>query len=192
MPKVVDHDSRRRDITEAILCRIESQGFTGVSVRNVADDLKVSPSAVRHYFPSSEDMLTSALQTVREAQAARLSVSTSTMKEWDVREAWLQALPLDAVRKREAVVWLSTMMATHSPGVRAVLAEANADLNHLCRVTVQQLGCRESLERESKALRAFTDGLTLNAVADPQAFGPEVITFALDTHLARLRQNFAP
>lgn len=191
MPKMVDHESRRREIVDAVLRRIEAHGFASVSVRNVAADLKVSPSAVRHYFPSSEQMLASTLQMVREAQAARLAAGVSPMKDWDVREAWLQALPLDAVRRREAVVWLSTMMAAHSPVVRAVLAEANADLDRLCRVTVEQLGCRESIGIESRALRAFTDGLTLNAVADPQAFDSDVLTLALDTYLARIKLNFA-
>lgn len=191
MPKVVDHESRRREIVDTVLRRIEAHGFASVSVRNVAADLKMSPSAVRHYFPTSEQMLASTLQTVREAQAARLAADVFPMKDWDVREAWLQALPLDAVRRREAAVWLSTMMAAHSPVVRAVLADANADLDRLCRVTVEQLGCRESIGIESQALRAFTDGLTLNAVADPQAFDSDVLTVALDTYLARLKLYFA-
>ncbi|WP_298255507.1 TetR/AcrR family transcriptional regulator [uncultured Arthrobacter sp.] len=191
MPKIVDHESRRRDIVEAVLCRIEAHGFASVSVRNLAADLNVSPSAIRHYFSSSEQMLASTMQVVREAQAKRLGIGVSSMKDWDVREAWLQALPLDGVRRREAVVWLSMMMATHSPDVRAVLAEANADLDHLCRVTVEQLGCRESIAIESKALRAFTDGLTLNAIADPQAFDSDLIVLALDTYFTRITAAFA-
>ncbi|WAP50579.1 TetR family transcriptional regulator C-terminal domain-containing protein [Arthrobacter sp. ATA002] len=188
MPKIVDHDARRREIVDAIIRRIETAGFGSVSVRNVAGDLNVSPSAVRHYFPSSEEMLAFTLRTMRESQAARLP---PPLKDWDVRQAWLEALPLDDLRRREAAVWLSAMTASKSPVVQAVLDEVNADLDHLCTVTVAQLGCRESTATESKALRAFTDGLTLNAVADPQAFDSEAITVALDSYLGRLRQDFA-
>ena len=39
---------------------------------------------------------------------------------------------------------------------------------------------------EATLQRAFTDGLTLNAIADPESFTPEHITVVLDTYLARL------
>ncbi|AWB88085.1 hypothetical protein C3E77_14130 [Mycetocola zhujimingii] len=191
MPKIVDHTARRQAIVDVVIRRIEREGLGGVSVRTVARDLRVSPSAVRHYFPTSDEMLASALTAVRLAQADGLPSPENPDSRWSIREAWEQALPLDARRRREAAVWLAAMTAPSSPGIRDVLEEANADLDHLCRVTVEDLGCpAEAAERESKALRAFTDGLALNALAEPAGFTPEVVLDALNTYLARLKSAF--
>ena len=56
----------------------------------------------------------------------------------------------------------------------------------MCRVTAQTFAPRADVAREATLLRAFTDGLTLNAIADPESFTPEHITVVLDTYLARL------
>ncbi len=176
MPKVVDHDARRMAITRAVARLIERDGIHTVSVRTVAVEAGVQPSTLRHYF-----------QMVRDDQAERLAaLAPAGNPHDDIRQAWLQALPLDAARRTEAHVWLAVTATARDTELRAILRGIEDGLQHLCRVTAQTFAPRADVAREATLLRAFTDGLTLNAIADPESFTPEHITVVLDTYLARL------
>lgn len=69
MPKVVDHEERRRDIAEAVSRIARDRGLQGVTFREVAREAGVSVSLVQHYFGSKENLLIGTL----EIQSARLA-----------------------------------------------------------------------------------------------------------------------
>ncbi len=72
MPKIVDHDERRRQITDAV-CRITLRGGLGAATfREVASEARVSVRLVQHYFGSKAGLLDTTLQHVGERSTARL------------------------------------------------------------------------------------------------------------------------
>lgn len=166
---------------------IEREGIHAVSVRSVATEAGLEPSTLRHYFPSSEEMLAYTIALVRSDQDVRLSTAeqTGNVRE-SIRSAWLQALPLDAARLTETHVWLAVTAVARTENLRRVLAEINAGLDHLCRLTVRTYAPDADQDVEVRLLRAFTDGLALNAVIDPAAFSPDATKKALDVYLQRL------
>lgn len=187
MPKIVDHDARRTAITRAVARLIERDGIHQVSVRTVAAEAHIQPSTLRHYFPSSDQMLAATIQMVRDDQAERLAALAPTgIALDDVRQAWLQALPLDEARHTETHVWLAVTATARDDELRAVLREIEQGLQHLCAVTVRTLAPDSDIAKEAALLRAFTDGLALNAITDKEAFTSERITTMLDTYLERL------
>jgi AcrR family transcriptional regulator/ribosomal protein S18 acetylase RimI-like enzyme len=192
MPKIVDHEDRRRQIARAIVARIEREGIATVSVRAIAADLGSSPSALRHYFPSSDEMLDVTLRMMRDHQQQRLqSARAAGSPAAQIRATWLQALPLDAERRREAQVWLAVMTTARTPALRATLEEMNAGLDHLCRATVAELAPHSSAAVEALHLRAFTDGLTVGALTAADRFTPQRLEQSLDDYLAALRERGA-
>lgn len=187
MPKIVDHDARRMVITRAVARLIEREGAHQVSVRTVAAEAHIRPSTLRHYFPSSDQMLIATIQMVHDDQAQRLAALCPTGDLGDdIRQAWLQALPLDDARRIETHVWLAVTATARDSELRAVLREIDEGLQHLCVVTAQTLAPESDVAQEAALLRAFTDGLALNAITDTDAFTPERITTMLDTYLERL------
>ncbi|MGB3635817.1 MAG: TetR family transcriptional regulator, partial [Rubrobacteraceae bacterium] len=66
MPKIVDHEERRRELAEAVWRVILRDGVEGVSVRNVAAEAGWSTGALRHYVGTKEDLLASATQLLDE------------------------------------------------------------------------------------------------------------------------------
>lgn len=189
VPKVVNHVARRLSITRAVAALIERAGIQKVSVRTVAAEAGLRPSTLRHYFPSSDEMLAGTITMVRERQAARFAqVPSSGDAQADIRTAWLHALPLDAERRTEAHVWLAITAVARTPELRRVLADINDGLDQLCAATVRVYSAGKAHPRESEAmmLRAFTDGLAVMAITEPAAFPEEVITAALDAYLAHL------
>ena len=72
MPKKVDHDARRRQITDAV-CRITLRGGLGAATfREVAAEAGVSVRLVQYYFGSKQGLLDMTQEHVAERSIARL------------------------------------------------------------------------------------------------------------------------
>ncbi|MGP5693715.1 MULTISPECIES: TetR family transcriptional regulator C-terminal domain-containing protein [Corynebacterium] len=190
MPKIVDHGARRDVIGWAVAQLIAEQGVHAVTVRAVAAVAGYQPSTLRHYFPNSDQMLAHALIVVRERQKQRLAtiVWPSDMRT-AFREGWLQALPVDADRLTETHVWLAVSLTARSDVARRILAEINEGLDQLCNATVEALTSPDKQAATALALRAFTDGLALGAIAQPERFTPQRITESLDFYLTSIHNN---
>ncbi len=108
MPKVVDHDERRRVIAEAVYVVIEQRGMEQVSLRDVAKEASVSMGAVQHYFRTKDEMLLFALSHMRERVLTRLTTHLSRLKNPTrrqyIREVARVMLPTDAQARQEAIV----------------------------------------------------------------------------------------
>ncbi|NLZ97477.1 MAG: TetR family transcriptional regulator, partial [Micrococcus sp.] len=50
MPKIVDHEQRRRELAQAIWSIIALRGLSAVTLRSVAAEAGVSMGTVQHYF----------------------------------------------------------------------------------------------------------------------------------------------
>ena len=64
MPKVVDHDRRRAELSEALWRVALRDGFDAVTVRSVALESGWSAGALRHYFPDKAEMVLFAVDLV--------------------------------------------------------------------------------------------------------------------------------
>ena len=56
MPKIVDHDAIRSELLTASLEVFAREGYSGLSMRGLSQELKVSTGKLYHYFPSKEVM----------------------------------------------------------------------------------------------------------------------------------------
>ena len=61
MPKQVDHDERRRQLTEALLRIAGTRGLQAVSMREIAAEAGVSLRVVQYYFTNKQALLESGL-----------------------------------------------------------------------------------------------------------------------------------
>ncbi|ANY06945.1 TetR/AcrR family transcriptional regulator [Pseudonocardia sp. HH130630-07] len=108
MPKVVDHDARRRQIADAV-CRIAAaEGLEAVSVRRVAGAAGLSSPLVQRYFPEKNEMLRFAITdvTARGQQAAQERVRALVARDpgaspvrTTLRAVLIECLPLDDERR---------------------------------------------------------------------------------------------
>ncbi len=56
MPKIVDHAAYRREIVEKATPVFSKHGFNGLGMRQIAQEIGMSKSALYHYFPSKEEL----------------------------------------------------------------------------------------------------------------------------------------
>lgn len=56
MPKIVDHNSYRRELLTQCLSLFAEKGFGVVTMRQIANSLSVSTGTLYHYFPNKESI----------------------------------------------------------------------------------------------------------------------------------------
>ena len=73
MPRVVDHDERRRQIARVVSDIAAERGLSDVSFREVAGRAGVSVSLVQHYFGDKANLLKTTLEIQSEIMSAHVA-----------------------------------------------------------------------------------------------------------------------
>ncbi len=187
MPKVVDHDERRERIAEAAWRVIEREGPDGANLRRIAREAGYTTGVVTHYFRDKRDLMAFAFGLVVERSTSRMAGAAA---EAGAEGALAQLLPLDEERRRETTVWLALMGSSLSnPDLAAELRRRyrrarEATLPMFREALAEaQAGDPDDVADE---LLAAVDGITVDALTDPERFPPERQMALLRRALARL------
>lgn len=194
MPKLVDHEQRRRELAGAVWRVIRGRGIDAASTRNVANEAGWSVGALRHYFSTQSELLTFAMEMVVERIEARVAALAPPA---DVRSAVEQRLhellPLDEERRAENEVWLAYAgRALVDPQLRARHEEVDEALREACLESLSELDQAGrlrpglDLELEAERLHGLLDGLALHTAMRPDRMAPELIRSVLGCHLDSL------
>ena len=73
MPKIVDHDARRRELSMVAASLVANEGVGRCTVRNLARAAGYSTGVVSHYFRDANEMLFAAYQTAYHSSARRFA-----------------------------------------------------------------------------------------------------------------------
>jgi AcrR family transcriptional regulator len=190
MPKVVDHEQRRRELGLAVWRVIRRDGVERASVRTVAGEAGWSPGALRHYFATQSELL---------AFAMRLVLDRATDPRQAVEQVLHELLPLDDERRAENEVWLAfTARALIDPELRAQHNEVHDALHQACASALETLaaagrahtGLATALQVER--LHALTDGLAVHTALRPELMPPKQIVAVMRIHLDALKNEARP
>lgn len=108
MPKIVDHDQRRRELVEATLRIIVRQGLAGATMRDIATEAGFANGALKSYFASKSDLLAATYLFVFEATNRRAEFSTGHLRGIAALRAFAhEVLPVTPELHDEARVVLS-------------------------------------------------------------------------------------
>lgn len=112
MPRLADHDARRRQITDAATRVVAAEGLEATTFKRVAVEAGVSIRLVQYYFGDKATLLRMTLESVIGAAAARFGSELDRLGSGHSADEALLAivrelLPADAPRRREAVVLLA-------------------------------------------------------------------------------------
>ena len=194
MPKIVDHDRRRRELADAAWRVIRRDGLEAASVRNIAKEAGVSLGSLRHYFNSQDDLLSYALGRVGERVRERIANLRLTGDiRRDVATIIEQTLPLDEERLTEAVIWLAYLgKRLTNAGLGALAAKTHDELYGLFRKLLDSM-MRHGLlkpdldpELEARRMHALIDGLAVHGVVSRHAVDHGMIRAIIARHLESL------
>jgi AcrR family transcriptional regulator len=135
VPKFVDAVIRRQEVVDAVFRIIAADGLERASLREVADEAQLAVGSVRHYFASSDELLTHAFAVVVDRIVGRLAAADSRLGDLPPGSAEHNAavmallgefLPLDEERAVDACVWMAFKNAARTKPFLA----AEADRSH--------------------------------------------------------------
>ena len=194
MPRAVNQEVRRRQLTDALMRITADRGLDEVSIRQVASEAGVSIGTVQHYFGTKDDLLLFAFERVADQVVDRIAAIDRGGSVREVlRRVLHELLPLDQPRTVEALVWLAfAARAAVSPPLAAVQARTLARLRGAFTQCLEAAQGRGELPgwvdpaTEAAVLTAVLDGLALHIVTDRAGMPPQTAEAVLDAHLDRL------
>lgn len=194
MPKRVDHDERRRQLTEAMLRIASTRGLQAVSMREVAAEAAVSLRVVQYYFTDKQTLLNSGLTELAarldrrvKARAAAAGGNLSARGLFDVVLGAI--LPSDEQSRLDQLAWTAyytaalTDPALAAAGVTAPNALEDFLTTHLTAAReAGEIDADRDPRTEVATLLALTNGLTssiLGGQRTPEA-GNAILRYTLD------------
>lgn len=189
MPKIVDHEKRKARIAKATWQVILKYGMKGASVRNIAREAKLSPGALRHYFPNQNELYAYAMNLVSERVKKRLGkVMKQDLPPVEKVIAILEEfLPLDEESSREMKVWFHFMYHYYDQG-----EDLNDGIREAVKLVFDYLDAEDLLkedmviELEIERLYAIIDGLAIHKIIRKQQLSNDVVRKVLRTQVESL------
>lgn len=194
MPKIVDHDEKRKQIAEAAWNIIRKEGVEKASIRRVAAEAGMSSGALRHYFSTQDEMLLFIMNNYLEEGKKR-----SQNKEWSenpvqaVEEVLLELVPIDEEKKIETSVWwILALRSLTSDTIKDKKDEMTDGTYELANSMIEILALKGVLsdsmnaELEKSRLTALIEGLSIHALLRPDVYSPEKVKEVIRYHLKTL------
>ena len=186
MPKVVDHEERRREIVQATMRVISRIGLDHTTIKEIAKEAGYSNGVLAHYFTNKEHILIMAHRTAFEAAGKRIKEKAQGLGSIDeMREALYEALPLDEERNLEAHIDVSFWAhAIIDPKLQHVRAESYKGSQ------ARWVGLLEILRSNgivrtsaSNADLAHEIGMIVDALSVEALLFPEIVTVERQKHV---------
>jgi AcrR family transcriptional regulator len=195
VPKLIDHDSRRHEIANAVWRIVVRDGVSAVSIRDVASEAGLAVGSVRHVFGTKAELLEYSMALVHDQTRERVMKHFAVKDPRKFAEAVLaELIPLDDQRRMEMAVNMAVVAESPShPALRGVALDAQKAVAEACAVVLARLQDEKlvrsdaDLAFETERLHALVDGLALHALtADRKDLRPKAILGVIRKHLAGL------
>lgn len=188
MPKIVDHEERRKIIAKSTWNVIAREGLGGASVRSIAKEANLSLGAVRHYFQTQEELLEFAMQLVEEQVTERIlkHLQSSLPPKEQVLNILMELITPEE-KKVEMQVWLEyvSYKIRKKELQKESVHETISEILH----RLKKAGLLKEeivLEEEIVFLHALIDGLALHILMGLVPIERERIRYLLKKELDRI------
>ncbi|MGW1024397.1 TetR/AcrR family transcriptional regulator [Streptomyces sp. NPDC002577] len=194
MPKIVDHDARRREIVAAVWALIARRGLGAVTMRDLAAEAGYANGALAPYFRNKDEILLAAFQYACESTNLRAERAIGDATGLTaLRRLCHEIMPLDETRLLEARVVVAFWdRALHDEQMAAVHSRAMDQWRQWmirCLAEARAAGETTGATRDEQAvdsLLAALTGFQVNALLAPHATTAVRQKAALDGVLAGL------
>lgn len=195
MPKIVDHNRRRRDLVEVAWRVVARSGLEAMTLRDVAAEAGFANGAIKPYFATKASLVEATYSYVFERTNLRVAAAVEGLRGLDaLRVFGLEVLPLDSVRIDEArVVIPFWQVAIHDPDKMEINAAAMGEWRSSMSAWLGEardageITADLPVETLAEGLLTFLLGAQVAAVLDSGVNAPERLEAQLDAHLERLR-----
>lgn len=191
MPKIVDHEQRRRELVDALWDVVNTKGASVVSIRSVAAAAGIPKSNVMYYFPTRGHLLAAAVEQVLGTTTTSANhVLAEPLTVDRLVTILLMVVPTTPKRRRQAEVWrLLNAEESGDPQLTQLLDRFNAQVRAGLQALIDRMAIDGLFDPErdrgleAERLHALIDGLSIQTMANPRRLPPRRIEAVLRTHL---------
>lgn len=195
MPKIVDHEQRRRELIESTWRVIARQGQSGATMRQIAQEAGYANGALKPYFPTKADLLEATYSHVYELTETRIDKATRGLRGLTaLRALCLEVLPVSPYLLDEARIVVSFWDTAAQDHDRGQLIAESLDRWHgrISRMLNEtdadgELRSRVDITSTTGAILGFLQGSQVTAVMAPESFSPDLLRAQLESYLDLLR-----
>ncbi len=194
MPKVVDHDARRKDFIEAAYATILEEGLENTTVRGVARKAGYTTGALVHYFKDKDELIRAALNYFGDELRDRMVEAHQQQSGLTaLRATLIQALPTDKRSGESWRVWLALWY--HSEGNPDMRAEQRrryrewfGRVEELLKEACDAGELNPALDavEEARGIVAYVDGLGVQYLMSGGRLARTKLIRMIDAYLDRL------
>ncbi|MBK8197054.1 MAG: TetR family transcriptional regulator C-terminal domain-containing protein [Acidobacteria bacterium] len=167
MPKIVDHEERRRALATAAVDAIAEGGLEDVRLADIARAAGVTTGAIAHYFPDKDAVLAAALEEVCTRLLARIGTPDGPPSLAEIAEA----LPVNKEMRKAWRVWLAYWgRAPFSEKLRLIHQQYYLDIETALFEDLQH--AVPDARRTAQAIIAVVDGVGTRATLEPESWPP--------------------
>jgi AcrR family transcriptional regulator len=195
MPKIVDHESRRAEITKAVIRSIAKEGLANVTIRGIAREGGFSSGTLAHYFDSKEALIDFAFDEI--SKQAFLRIGTRALRCTQAREkvrVVIEELTPQPSDEHDSVISVSFWAAARqNERLRQKFHEVYENLRtQLCGFISEGIASGEfsvegDIDDEIDFIVAITDGLLVSFLLDPERFPEKKARWLVSAALGRLK-----
>ena len=168
MPKIVDHEERRRALARAAVDAVGASGLDQAKLSDIARVAGVTTGALAHYFPDKDAVLAAALEDVCRRLLSRISADGGHVRIEDIATA----LPMDEVSINDWRVWIAYWgRAPFSESLRTIHQQCYQEIEDV--LTAGFVQASETPRLLAAAIIAAVDGVGTRATLDPETWPPE-------------------
>jgi len=199
MPKIVDHEQRRREVADGVLKIIAESGVTAVTFRNLSTATGWPVGVLNHYFAHRRDLLLSALTRAAELSAERQRALTVSLTGREALEAVLdQELPMDSERIAMSRIFLFFYAeAVNDEEAREIVMKYLRRWRRRVTLSVEEAQEVGEIDADLDArdvaadLIAYNEGLGLHMLLDPDVMSRAVKSPPTPTWVRRLSAQYS-
>lgn len=194
MPKIVDHDHKRKIIAETAWRIIETEGIEKASIRRIASEAGMSSGALRHYFSTQDELLLFIMEYFISRGKKR-----SGDKSWSknpliaVQETLLELVPVDQDKHTETGVWLVFAIRSLTSVALNTKKDELTEGEYILMEALLEILIKAgyvnkdiNIEIEKLRLSAIIEGLSIHALLRPDIFTIEKTEQVITHHLNEL------
>jgi AcrR family transcriptional regulator len=188
VPKVVDIEQRRAQLTDATARLIARSGLESATMREVAAEAGWTTGALTHYFADKRELLLTTFQSSLANRRARRPADADADPAVQLRASLEGALPLDQSRRRHWMVTIAfCSQAAGDPELAAAQRAAYREFRDHVAALAERCGLTdpEGAQAYAERLIAVADGIAVQALFDERSWSRE-------RQLARLDELLTP
>ena len=193
MPKVVDSEQRRAELTRVTAGEIARVGLDGVTLREIARAGGWTTGIVSHYFVDKRDLLLATFRSRADAARDRIDVSLAGAPRCSTPSSTAHCRSTRRGRSTGRCGWPSGVAAVGDPELSAAQQDRHRSFH---RAIAQALAAEQAagrlrpeldVDHEARRLVAVLDGIAVQAVFEPQCWPAAVQRRVVAEHVATLR-----